>query len=133
MLLVCGAALFAAWMWGDSMRPENRGVETRSASSARAAATETARRPDQLDARARALELWLARQPADPAMVRVGSYAAVAGLEDRIAQLDDLLTSARAEGVQSAGLSPLERQRAQLMSSLAQIRYAQTLVAESPP
>jgi hypothetical protein len=78
------------------------------------------------------MEAWLAQQPAEPAMVRVGAYATEAGLEDRIAQLDDLLTSARAEGVGSAGLSPLVEQRARLVSSLVQVRFAETLVAESP-
>jgi hypothetical protein len=66
-------------------------------------------------------------------MVRVGAYATVVGLEDRIAQLDDLLTTARAEGVQPSSLSPLEAQRARLVSSLAQVRFAETLVANSSP
>ena len=134
MLLVCGATAVAVWMWGQATTPESRAaraVQVGSATATGPAATEAAPGSDRLDARA--MELWLARQPADPAMVRVGSYAAVAGLEDRIAQLDDLLTAARAEGVRPGTLSPLEKQRAGLMSSLAQVRYAQTLVADSPP
>ena len=38
-------------------------------------------------------ERWLASLPSEPAMVRVGTRAAVMGLEDRIAQVDDLLTA----------------------------------------
>jgi hypothetical protein len=64
--------------------------------------------------------------------VRVGAYVAVAGLEDRIAQLDDLLSAARAEGMEPARLTALEAQRAGLVSSLAQVRYAEILVAASP-
>jgi len=55
----------------------------------------------------------------------------VTGLEDRIAQVDDLLSAARVEGAQPARLSALEQQRARLVSSLMQVRYAETLVAES--
>jgi hypothetical protein len=55
----------------------------------------------------------------------------VAGLEDRIAQLDDLLSAARVEGTQPAKLAALERQRARLFSSLVQVRYAETLASES--
>jgi hypothetical protein len=63
--------------------------------------------------------------------VRVGTRAAVAGLEDRIAQLDDLLSEARVEGTQPASLVALQQQRARLVRSLAQVRYAETLVYES--
>lgn len=79
-----------------------------------------------------AAERWLESRPAEPAVVRVGAYAAVAGLEDRIAQLDDLLSAARAEGMQPSRLSALEAQRTRLVSSLAQVRYAEILVAASP-
>ena len=133
MLLVCGAAALAAWIWSQSAPPPSQAVDAGTASSTGVETGAPAHPSDQMDPRARAMEVWLARRPADPAMVRVGSYAAVAGLEDRIAQLDDLLTTARAEGVVSANLSPLEKQRDRLMGSLAQVRYAQTLVAASPP
>jgi len=74
-----------------------------------------------------AMEHWLASLPSDPALVRVGSRAAVTGLEDRIAQVDDLLSVARAEQAQPARLSVLQEQRRQLMGSLLQVRYAETL------
>lgn len=84
---------------------------------------------DNVDARADAAEQWLASLPDEPVVVHVGTRAAVAGLEDRIAQVDDLLSAARVEGAQPARLSALEVQRARLVSSLVQVRYAETLVA----
>ena len=132
LLLVSGAAALTASMWSTSA-PGSRDVPVASTKAPEdGEASGPTRRSDRFGSRAKAPELWLARQPA-PAMVRVGSYAAVVGLEDRIAQLDDLLTTARAEGMQSAKLSPLVEQRADLMNSLAQVRYAERLVAGSPP
>lgn len=78
-----------------------------------------------------AAERWLASLPSEPPVVRVGTRAAVAGLEDRLAQLDDLLSAARVEGTQPAKLAALEQQRARLVNSLVQVRFAETLVAES--
>jgi len=78
-------------------------------------------------ARADAMERWLATLPSDPALVRVGSRAAVTGLEDRIAQVDDLLSAARAEQAQPARVSELQEQRRRLVGALVQVRYAETL------
>jgi hypothetical protein len=151
VLLLAGVTGLAAWMRGGSPGPgpghpalesgatasQMAGAGALAGAAAGAAAAAAAAKTDGgselADARTLAMERWLARQPPEPAMVRVGAYASVVGLEDRIAQLDDLLTTARAEGVGSAGLSPLEEQRSRLVSSLAQVRYAETLVAESPP
>ena len=68
--------------------------------------------------------------PSEPGVVRVGTRSAVTGLEDRIAQLDDFLSAARVEGVQPATLADVEEQRALLIKSLVQVRYAETLVSE---
>jgi hypothetical protein len=87
--------------------------------------------PELAYARTNATERWLASLPREPAVVRVGTRAAVAGLEDRIAELDDILSTARVEGVQPAHLTALQEQRAQLVNSLAQVRYAEALVYES--
>ena len=87
--------------------------------------------PDNVDSRAAASERWLASLPSEPIVIRVGTRAAVAGLEDRIAQLDDILSAARVEGTQPARLTALEEQRARLVNSLVQVRYAETLVSES--
>jgi len=64
-------------------------------------------------------------------VVRVGTRATIAGLEDRIAQLDDFLSMARAEGAQPAKLTAIEEQRTRLVNSLVQVRYAETLVSAS--
>jgi cell division protein FtsX len=87
------------------------------------------RQPAAVDRRTDAAERWLASLPREPGVVRVGTRAAVTGLEDRIAQLDDYLSAARVEGVQPAALVDAEAQRALLVKSLAQVRYAETLVA----
>jgi hypothetical protein len=83
------------------------------------------------EARVDDAERWLASLPNEPVIVRVGTRAAVAGLEDRIAQLDDVLSEARVEGTQPANLQALEEQRARLVNSLVQVRYAETLVSAS--
>ena len=73
------------------------------------------------------MERWLAGFPQDPALVRVGTRAAVTGLEDRIAQLDDLLSAARLERTQRARLDALQQERTRLLGALVQVRYAETL------
>jgi hypothetical protein len=82
-------------------------------------------------ARTAVLERWLASLPDEPVVVRVGTRAAVTGLEDRIAQVDDLLTAERIEQAQPARLLALQQERVRLMGSLAQVRYAETLADES--
>ena len=79
--------------------------------------------------RTRALEGWLANLPHDPAVVRVGAHAAVSRLQDQIAALDDLMSAERASGAQPSRLDALEHQRAQLVTSLAQVRYAEMLAS----
>jgi hypothetical protein len=74
-----------------------------------------------------AAEHWLAGFPDDPALVRVGSRAAVTGLEDRIAQLDDLLSAVRTGRAQPARLAALQQERTRLVGALIQVRYAETL------
>jgi hypothetical protein len=75
---------------------------------------------------------WLASLPSEPAIVRVDTRFAVMDLEDRIAWLDDVLTSAQLDGQQAAHIVALRRERAQLVDSLAQVRYAETLAAGLP-
>jgi hypothetical protein len=78
------------------------------------------------------VESWLESLPREPAVVRVGTRAAVAGLEDRIAQVDDLLTFGRLDGTQPERLAALQRERVKLVGSLAQVRYAEFAAAGSP-
>ena len=78
------------------------------------------------------LERWLASLPREPAVVHVGTRAAVAGLEDQLAEVDDMLTAARLDGVRSDRLEALQRERTRLVGSLAQVRYAEVLASASP-
>jgi len=56
----------------------------------------------------------------------------VAGLEDRIAQVDDLMTAMRIEGTSGARGSDLQRERLRPVGSLAQVRYAEVVASASP-
>ena len=82
--------------------------------------------------RSRAIEAWLAALPREPAVVRVGTRSAVASLEDRIALVDDLMTSLRVNGTPSDRVAALQRERLRLVGSLAQVRYAEVVAAWSP-
>ena len=86
----------------------------------------------QEQARTRAIEGWLAALPRDHALVRVGTHAAVSGLQDQIAALDDLMSAERVAGAQPVSLGSLERQRTQLVNSLAQLQYAEILASANP-
>lgn len=86
----------------------------------------------QEQARTRAIEGWLAGLPHDHVIVRVGTHAAVSSLQDQIAALDDLMSAERLAGAHPSRLDVLERQRAQLVSSLAQLQYAEMLAAATP-
>jgi hypothetical protein len=79
----------------------------------------------------RAAQRWLESLPREPVIVRVGTRADVLTLEDRIAQVDDLLTASSVRPAQAAHLLALQRERTQLVSSLVQVRYAETLADES--
>jgi hypothetical protein len=94
-------------------------------------ATPAEARDDSPAERAAAAQYWLERLPREPALVRVGSRAAVETLEDHIAQVDDLLTTEGAGSAPAARLRVLQQERAQLVSSLVQVRYAETLADAS--
>jgi hypothetical protein len=80
-------------------------------------------------AQAAASERWLSRLPAEPAVMRVGTRTAVANLEDRIAWMDDVLSAERLDAVDPSHIVALQHERARLVNSLAQVRYAESLVA----
>ena len=82
--------------------------------------------------RSREIESWLASLPHEPAVVRVGTRAAVATLEDRIAQVDDLMTSMLINGTPSDRVAALQRERLRLVGSLAQVRYAEVVASTLP-
>jgi len=83
-------------------------------------------------AQAKVSERWLARLPAEPAVMRVGTRSAVADLEDRIAWMDDVMSDESLDAVNPSHLVALQHERARLVNSLAQVRYAETLVAAAP-
>lgn len=107
---------------GSSARP----VAPRNSAS-RSPAAEPNKDPAE---QAREAREWLARQPSEPAVVRAGPRLAVASIEDRIAWFDDALTDERLRGASPAQLNLLQQERARLVSSLAQVRYAETLMAD---
>jgi hypothetical protein len=76
-------------------------------------------------------ERYLASLPREPAVVHVGTRAAVATLEDDIAQVDDMVSAARGGSTPPARLQALLDERTQLVSSLVQVRYAESLAYAS--
>jgi hypothetical protein len=73
-------------------------------------------------------ERWLNAQPRS-AIVRVPTQMAITELEDQIAAMDDQLNAVRLAQPHAPQVAVLQRDRAQLVESLAQVRYAQILVA----
>jgi len=67
--------------------------------------------------------------PAEPRIVRADTYLALAALEDRIASVDDALSVARTYSPRGMEVARLERTRAELLDSYAQVRYAQLVSA----
>lgn len=81
------------------------------------------------DPRTAELERWLHQTTREPSVVRVESWLAVAAIEDRIASIDDL---ANADRILGAGTqeAALDAERTRLVQTLAQLRYAETLLKE---
>jgi hypothetical protein len=79
--------------------------------------------------RAEAAERWLANAPQEGPVVRVSTYLVVTDLEDRIASVDDMLNAERLQSGRPAHVRALQLERAQLVDSLAQVRYAEMLDA----
>lgn len=135
LLIVCGTAV-----WGRLVRGAYDGEGVSGVSALQSAALQ--KRPEIRPAasgfesvaalRSRAIDSWLATLPREPVVVHVGTRAAVAQLEDRIAQVDDLLTSVRVDGMRPDSLAALQQERVRLVGSLAQVRYAEVVAASSP-
>jgi hypothetical protein len=64
-----------------------------------------------------------------PRLVRADTYLALAALEDHIATIDDALSDARVVAPRGAEVARLERTRADLLDSYAQVRYAELVSA----
>ncbi len=67
-----------------------------------------------------------------PALVHVGTHADVVRLQDRIARVDDLLSTSRNQNRDPAQLLALQRERSRLAGTLAQVRFAEALAYELP-
>ena len=76
-------------------------------------------------------ESWLNAHPRH-ALVQVRAQMAVTELEDQIATMDDQLNAVRLSHPHAQQVALLQRDRAQMIESLAQVRYAQNLVAGLP-
>jgi hypothetical protein len=105
--------------------------QAQSASATAGATADSAGAATATGVHVKLMEQWLASLPREPAVVRVGTRAAVMGLEDRIAQVDDLLSAARVEQAQPARLAALQQERARLVGTLLEVRYAETLADAS--
>jgi hypothetical protein len=68
-------------------------------------------------------------QETGPRIVRADTYLALATLEDHIAGLDDAINVARAYSPRGEEIERLERTRAELLDSYAQVRYAELVSA----
>jgi hypothetical protein len=119
---------------GAAARPDDRDVAQGEVSGSPGAMSAGPTPGESLTAakRSRAIESWLATLPQEPTVVRVGTRASVAGLEDRIAQVDDLMTSMRIDGTRSDRVAALQQERLRLVGSLAQVRYAEVVASRSP-
>ena len=87
---------------------------------------------ERLLQRAKAAESWLANEPDEEPIVQVSTYLAVSALEDRIASVDDQLTTEQVGNAGAGRVRALQLQRARLVDSLAQVRYAELLADELP-
>jgi hypothetical protein len=115
-IVIALAVLATAIRFGAGPRPPHAPAAALTADNAAPAAVDDT-----------AARYWLERLPREPALVRVGTRAAVETLEDHIAQVDDLLTDERAGSAPAARVRELQQERAQLVNSLVQVRYAETL------
>jgi len=128
VIVVTLAILAAAIRLGAGPRPAHAPDPAVASDSEAQAAVGDGSPAERSDA---AADYWLERLPREPALVRVGTRAAVETLEDHIAQVDDLLTAERAGSAPAARLQALQQERTQLVSSLVQVRYAETLADAS--
>jgi hypothetical protein len=124
VMVIALAILATAIRLGAGPRPTHPPAASSTADHGATAVRGDASRAEREDTAAR---YWLERLPREPALVRVGTRAAVETLEDHIAQVDDLLTAERAGSAPAENVRVLQQERAQLVNSLVQVRYAETL------
>jgi hypothetical protein len=124
VLVAVGVVAVSLRLAGPGARPQPPSSRNESAEALTPGAPATPERGD-------AVERLLASLPREPAVAHVGERAAVLGLEDRIAQVDELLSAARAEHAQATGVETLQQERTRLVGALLQVRYAETLADAS--
>lgn len=124
VIVIALAVLATAIRFGAGPHPPHPPVAAVTADREAPAAGSDASRAEP---EAGAAQQWLEKLPREPALVHVGTRAAVETLEDHIAQVDDLLTTERAGSAPAERLRALQRERVQLVNSLVQVRYAETL------
>jgi len=125
VIVIALAVLATAIRFGAGPNPPHPpSASVMSDQAAPAAGGDVARATEREDT---AAQYWLERLPREPALVHVGTRAAVETLEDHIAQVDDLLTTERAGSAPAERLRVLQQERVQLVNSLVQVRYAETL------
>jgi hypothetical protein len=71
------------------------------------------------------LDRALRRLPHQRSMMSGGTATTIAGLEDRIALIDEQLTYSNARGVPQPERTALWGERVELMNALVHVRYAQ--------
>ena len=128
VIVITLAVLATAIRLGAGPRPAHPPAAPVTADNGMAPGGGDASRAEREDTAAR---YWLERLPREPALVHVGTRAAVETLEDHIAQVDDLLTTERAGSAPTERVRVLQQERAQLVNSLVQVRYAETLADAS--
>ena len=126
-IVIALAVLATAIRFGATPRPQPPAAAV-TADKGTPAAGDASRVSEREDS---AAQYWLERLPREPALVQVGTRAAVETLEDHIAQVDDLLTAGRAGSAPAERLQVLQQERAQLVNSLVRVRYAETLADAS--
>ncbi|HTV80963.1 MAG TPA: hypothetical protein VMF03_22120 [Steroidobacteraceae bacterium] len=128
LMAVALAVLVAGWIMKRGMAPLTGDVASLGPAPQQ---LEQGRPPAAVDSTAtvaRNAERWLDAQPRS-AIVRVPTQMAVTELEDQIAAMDDQLNAVRLAQPHAQQLALLQRDREQLVESLAQVRYAQILVS----
>jgi hypothetical protein len=115
LLAAAVAVVVAGWVFKHGLAP---------AMTEMAATTPAPQRPLPMAS----AERWLNAQPRS-AIVRVPTQMAVTELEDQIAAMDDQINALRLAQPHAQQGAVLQQGRAQLVESLAQVRYAQLLVA----
>lgn len=127
------AGVAAAALWFAGWQPESSEPESLPAATVAAPATQAgSQRPvlppvyASLVQESERLERLLAALPAQRSLMSASTASTIAGLEDRIAWLDEQLTVAAARGAEPQQRQALWSERVDMMNALVHLRYAQS-------